>query len=123
MYGPYFLIAPIYQSTEMDKDGNDIRNNIYLPKGNWVDYFSGQEYSGDCIINSFDAPIWKLPVFVKKGAIIPMNNPNNHVSEIDKSLRTYEVYPFGKSSFTQYDDDGVIGSLQKWRRRYNPYRI
>ena len=107
MYGPYFLIAPIYQSTEMDKDGNDIRNNIYLPKGTWVDYFSGQEYSGDCIINSFDAPIWKLPVFVKKGAIIAMNNPNNHVNEIDKSLRTYEIYPFGKTSFKQYDDDGV----------------
>ncbi len=106
MYGPYFLIAPIYQSTEMDKEGNDIRNNIYLPKGNWVDYFSGQEYKGDCIINSVDAPIWKLPVFVKSGAIIPMNNPNNHVNEIDKSLRTYEVYPFGKASFTQYDDDG-----------------
>jgi len=107
MYGPYFLIAPIYQPTEMDKEGNDIRNNIYLPKGTWVDYFSGQQYSGDCIINSFSAPIWKLPVFVKRGAIIPMNNPNNHVSEIDKNLRTYEIYPFGKSSFTQYDDDGV----------------
>ncbi|MEO7834120.1 MAG: TIM-barrel domain-containing protein, partial [Ginsengibacter sp.] len=106
MYGPYFLIAPIYQSTEMDKEGNDIRNNIYLPKGTWVDYFSGQEYSGDCIINSFDTPIWKLPVFVKNGAIIPMNNPNNHVNEIDKSLRTYEIYPSGKTSFTQYDDDG-----------------
>ncbi len=107
MYGPSFLVAPIYQSTEMDKSGNDIRNNIYLPKGVWVDYFSGQEYAGDCIINSFDAPIWKLPALVKKGAIIPMNNPNNHVNEIDKNFRTYEVYPFGKSSFTQYDDDGV----------------
>ncbi|MDQ2752241.1 MAG: discoidin domain-containing protein, partial [Bacteroidota bacterium] len=107
MYGPNFLIAPIYQSTAMDKDGNDIRNNIYLPKGTWVDYFSGQEYEGDCIINSFDAPIWKLPVFVKKGAIIPMNNPNNHVTEIDKGLRSYEIYPYGKSSFTQYDDDGA----------------
>nr|HQV24099.1 hypothetical protein [Agitococcus sp.] len=32
MYGPYFLVAPIYQSTAMDKEGNDIRNNIYLPK-------------------------------------------------------------------------------------------
>ena len=106
MYGPSFLIAPIFQSTEMDKEGNDIRNNIYLPKGTWVDYFSGQEYSGDCIINSFDAPIWKLPVLVKRGAIIPMNNPNNQVNEIDKSLRTYEIYPFGKTSFTQYDDDG-----------------
>lgn len=106
MYGPYFLVASIYQPTEMDKAGNDIRNNIYLPKGLWVDYFSGQEYSGDCIINSFEAPIWKLPVFVKKGAIIPMTNPNNNVAEIDKKLRIYEVYPFGKSSFTQYDDDG-----------------
>ena len=113
MYGPSFLVAPIYQSTEMDKSGNDIRNNIYLPKGDWVDYFSGQEYAGDCIINSFDAPIWKLPVLIKKGAIIPMNNPNNHVNEIDKSLRIYEVYPFGKSSFTQYDDDGVTEAYKK----------
>ncbi len=107
MYGPSFLIAPIYQSTEMDKDGNDIRNNIYLPKGTWIDYFTGQQYSGNCIINSFEAPVWKLPVFVKRGAIIPMNNPNNDVAEIDKNLRTYEIYPFGKSSFTEYDDDGV----------------
>ncbi len=107
MYGPSFLIAPIYQATEMDKEGNDIRNNIYLPKGTWVDYFTGQEYTGDCIINSFDAPIWKLPVLVKRGAIIPMNNANNHVSEIDKNLRSYEIYPFGNSSFTQYDDDGT----------------
>lgn len=113
MYGPYFLVAPIYQSTEMDKDGNNIRNNIYLPKGTWVDYFTGQEYTGDCVINSFDAPIWKLPVLIKKGAIIPMNNPNNHVAEIDKSLRTYEVYPFGKSSFTQYDDDGETEAYKK----------
>lgn len=107
LYGPYFLVAPIYQSTAMDKDGNDIRNNIYLPKGTWVDYFSGEEYAGGCIINSFNAPLWKLPVFVKKGAIIPMNNANNHVSEIDKNIRMYELYPSGKSSFTEYDDDGL----------------
>ncbi|MCB0708201.1 MAG: alpha-xylosidase, partial [Chitinophagaceae bacterium] len=100
MYGPYFLVAPIYQSTAMDKEGNDIRNNIYLPKGTWIDYFSGEEYTGGCIINSFDAPLWKLPVFVKKGAIIPMNNANNHVSEIDEKVRLYELYPSGKSSFT-----------------------
>ena len=106
MYGSSFLVAPIYQETQVDSEGNDIRNNIYLPKGTWVDYFSGQEYEGDRIINNFDAPIWKLPVFVKKGAIIPMNNPNNHVIDIDKSVRSYEIYPSGKSSFWQYDDDG-----------------
>ena len=107
MFGPYFLVAPIYQDTKSDTLGNDIRNNIYLPRGSWVDYFSGQVYNGEQIINNFEAPIWKLPVFVKRGAIIPMVNPNNNVSEINQQRRIYEIYPYGKSSFIEYDDDGL----------------
>ena len=107
MYGPSFLVAPIYQNTAMDENGNDIRNNIYLPEGTWYDWFTGEKYEGGRIINNFDTPLWKLPVFVKAGAIIPMTNPNNNVKGIDKSLRIYEVYPAGNSSFTEYDDDGV----------------
>lgn len=107
MYGPNFLVAPIYQATKSDEFGNDIRNGIYLPEGTWIDYFTGETYQGNRIINNFDSPIWKLPLFVKSGAIIPMVNPNNNVSEINPNLRIYEVYPAGKSSFTHYDDDGV----------------
>ncbi|MES2278129.1 MAG: TIM-barrel domain-containing protein [Bacteroidota bacterium] len=107
MYGPNFLIAPIYQATRSDDKGNDIRNGIYLPEGIWIDYFTGDKYTGNSIVNNFDAPIWKLPVFVKNGAIIPMTNPNNNVSEINKKIRIYEIYPFGKSSFKEYDDDGT----------------
>jgi alpha-glucosidase (family GH31 glycosyl hydrolase) len=106
MYGPGFLVAPIYQATKSDSSGNDIRNGIYLPEGTWIDYFTGDRYEGNRVLNNFDAPVWKLPVFVKNGAIIPMANPNNNVSEINKGLRIYEIYPFGNSSFTQYDDDG-----------------
>lgn len=106
MFGPYFLIAPIYQNTKMDKDGNDIRNGIYLPKGTWIDYFTGERFDGNAITNYYSTPIWKLPVFVKPGAIIPMTNPNNNISQINKSRRIYEVYPEGNSSFTEYDDDG-----------------
>ncbi|MDV3880010.1 alpha-xylosidase [Elizabethkingia anophelis] len=107
MYGPAFLVAPIYQETKTDDKGNDIRNGIYLPKGQWIDYLTSEQYEGGQIINSFDSPIWKLPVFVKRGAIIPLVNPNNNVSEINKNLRIYEVYPLGKTSFTEYDDDGI----------------
>jgi alpha-glucosidase (family GH31 glycosyl hydrolase) len=113
LYGPYFLIAPIYKETKQDANGNDIRNGIYLPKGQWIDYFSGHQYEGNCIINNFDAPIWKLPVFVKNGAIIPMMLPNNHVTEINKGLRIYEIYPAGKTSFTEYDDDGLTEAYKK----------
>ena len=107
MYGPSLLVAPIYQNTAMDAQGNDIRNNIYLPQGTWYDWFTGEKYEGGRIINNFDTPLWKLPVFVKAGAIIPIANPNNNVKDIDKSLRIYEVYPAGSTSFTEYDDDGV----------------
>ncbi|CAH0129947.1 Alpha-xylosidase BoGH31A [Pedobacter sp. Bi27] len=107
LYGPSFLVAPIYQATKSDEKGNDIRNGIYLPEGTWIDYFTGEKYTGNSILNSFDSPLWKLPVFVKNGAIIPMTNPNNNVSEINKANRIYELYPFGKTSFTEYDDDGA----------------
>lgn len=107
LYGPSFLVAPIYQATKSDDKGNDIRNGIYLPEGIWIDYFTGEKYAGNSILNSFDVPIWKLPVFVKNGSIIPMTNPNNNVSEINKANRIYELYPSGNTSFTEYDDDGA----------------
>ena len=106
MYGPYFLVAPIYQETNTDKEGNDIRNGIYLPEGKWIDYYNGNVYEGGRLINNFATPLWKLPVFVKSGAIIPMANPNNNPTQIRKDYRIYEIYPDGYSSFTEYDDDG-----------------
>ena len=107
LYGSYFLVAPIYQATQADDEGNDVRNGIYLPEGTWIDYFTGDRYEGGRIINNYDAPLWKLPVFVKSGAIIPLANPNNNVQEIDKGLRIYELYPDGYSAFHEYDDDGT----------------
>ena len=107
MYGPAFLVAPVYQNTKADKEGNDIRNGIYLPKGTWYDFFTGEAYEGGRILNDFDAPIWKLPVFVKAGSIIPLVNANNNPSQIDRSNRTFEFYPEGQSLFYLYDDDGT----------------
>ena len=106
MFGPWYLVAPIYQNTAADAEGNDVRHGIYLPEGQWVDYFSGEHYAGGRIINSYDAPLWKQPLFVKAGAIVPLTHPHNNVNEIDPTLRIYDVYPYGESSFTEYDDDG-----------------
>jgi alpha-glucosidase (family GH31 glycosyl hydrolase) len=115
LYGPNFLVAPIYQATQADTLGNDVRNGIYLPEGFWIDYFNGDRYEGNVILNHFAAPLWKLPVFVKSGAIIPVTNPNNNVSEIDREMRIYELYPDGNSSFTEYDDDGISEEYKSGR--------
>lgn len=107
MYGDAFLVAPVYQNTAADIDGNDRRDGIYLPKGNWVDYFTGDRYAGGRIINHFDAPLWKLPVLVKADAIIPMANANNNPSEIKKDLRIFEIYAEKGTKASLYDDDGL----------------
>ncbi len=107
LYGPSFLVAPVYRENRPNESGDDIRNGIFLPEGGWIDYFTGEIYQGGRIINEFPSPLWKLPVFVKQGAIIPLVDPNNHVAEISKSKRIYEFYPHGESSFTEYDDDGT----------------
>ncbi|MGL5381000.1 discoidin domain-containing protein, partial [Clostridium sp.] len=109
MWGENMLVAPIYQNTASDTQGNDIRNDIYLPDEDqiWIDYFTGEHYRGGGVINNFEAPVWKLPLFIKNGAIIPMANENNTPETINSEERKFEVYPSGDTSFEVYEDDGL----------------
>lgn len=90
------------------KKGNDVRNGIYLPDEDqiWIDYFRGDQYRGGQTLNNFDAPIWKLSIFVKNGAIIPMWAENNGALNIEKSERIVEFWPDGNTEYTMYEDDG-----------------
>ncbi len=107
LYGPSLLVAPVYQDTRADEEGNDQRDHIYLPEGEWIDWFSGDLIPGGRVINHFDCPVWKLPVFVRRGAILPLTIPHNHPGEIPDDHRLYAIYPGPATSFTEVDDDGV----------------
>lgn len=114
LLGGDILVAPIYQNTAADAEGNDIRNDIYLPDENqvWVDYLTGEQYQGGRVLNYFEAPLWKLPVFVKNGAILPMYEENNTPDQIDRTKRIVEFWAAGESSYTVYEDDGKYISNQ-----------
>ena len=121
MWGEYLLVAPVYQDTESDDMGNDVRNGIYLPGGEdqiWIDYFTGEQYRGGQVLNGFDAPLWKLPLFVKSGAIIPMYAEHNVVEStdsegneiengLDKTQRIIEFWPDGDTDYSAIEDDGT----------------
>lgn len=110
MFGKNLLVAPVYTQTDKfnEKTYDDVRNGIYLPDEDqvWIDYFTGKQYNGGQSLNNFDAPIWKLPLFVKNGAIIPMWEENNNPKEIDKSNRIAEFWPAGTTEYTLFEDDG-----------------
>lgn len=100
MSGEWLLVAPVYEDSP-------IRNDIYLPAGKWIDYWDGTEFNGPTTVNGYAAPLDKLPLFVRAGAIIPMYPEMLHDREKPKDPVTLDIYPFGKSSFELYEDDGV----------------
>ena len=108
LLGDNFLIAPVFENYHMDDAGNDTRNGIYLPAGSdWIDYFTGVKYAGGQMLANFAAPLWKLPVFVKTGAILPLLNASNQPRDIDHTQAEFQIFPGAASTFTTFEDDGI----------------
>jgi len=97
--GESLLVAPVFKDEAK-------RDSIYFPQGRWIDYWNGDVYEGNQWINNYPAPLEKLPLFVKEGAIIPMYPAMMYDRERPADTLTVDVYPFGKSSFNLYEDDG-----------------
>ncbi|NOY78933.1 MAG: glycoside hydrolase family 31 protein [Calditrichaeota bacterium] len=69
-YGEDFLVKPIWRK-------NQTQTSVYLPRGEWVDYWNpSKTFSGPRTL-SVDVPLYKMPIFVRKGARVPMLNLND----------------------------------------------
>jgi alpha-glucosidase len=64
LLGDKLLVAPIM------KQGS-IRRTIYLPEGDWYDFHSNERYQGGTLM-TVEAPLEKLPLFVRSGTVLPM---------------------------------------------------
>jgi len=99
LLGKNILVAPVY-------DNRDVRDNIYLPEGQWFDYWDGTLYSGKTTLNEYSAPMGKLPLFVKAGSIIPMIQQMNYDNERPADTLTLDVYPGPGAEFEMFEDEG-----------------
>jgi len=100
MFGDDLLVAPIY----VDSQNKD----VYLPKGKWRYFFNDKEtFEGKQKINK-DFPLDEFPVFVKEGAIIPMNIERDYSgfgTEENMGKITFVIYPDKENSFDFYHLD------------------
>jgi alpha-D-xyloside xylohydrolase len=111
LFGNEFLVAPVV--TNPPASGPTIRS-VYLPQGNWFDYFANVRYSGGQTIIWTNANQHQMPLFVREGAVIPMISTNVQTL-LDTSYTSnpnlvlpgaglqFLVYPTTNSSFTVYD--------------------
>jgi alpha-glucosidase (family GH31 glycosyl hydrolase) len=82
-------------------------DSVYLPEGNWIDYWTGKEYSGKQHFK------YKIPkgrggfLFVRSGAIIPYQKPQQYISIDFPDTLIVRFYPDGNSGYTLLEDDGI----------------
>jgi alpha-D-xyloside xylohydrolase len=67
LFGDAMLVAPIITG-EQERD-------VWLPQGEWFDFFTGQRYEGGTHHIKTDA----IPVFVKGGTLLPVAEPVDYI--------------------------------------------
>lgn len=109
LYGDYILASPVVDSAQILK-------NIYMPAGVWIDYKNGKIYKGN---NTYAIPINNetledIPIYFKKGAIIPNQDVMNFTGEKKLPVIYMDVFPDRQlSDFNYYEDDGHTYDYEK----------
>jgi alpha-glucosidase len=109
MFGESLLVAPIVQPGQTATD-------VYLPAGQWTDWFSGKTYTGGTTAHlAVDAKSWSdIPLFVREGAIIPTQPAMDYVGQKPLTQVAVEMFPStNRTSFNYYDDNGSTYDYEK----------
>ena len=105
MVGSELLVAPVLTEGTVSRD-------VYLPAGAWYDFWTKKKIEGGKWMN-VNAPIDHLPLYVKAGSIIPMQQVVQFTDQAPVDPLTYEVFPADNAMGTLYEDDGITFAYQK----------
>ncbi len=115
LFGNELLVAPVIGPT---LGGRTTERPVYLPRGNWRDYWTQERHAGGQEITYRSADQQQFPLFVREGAIVPMlrdeaetlcdaNYANNPGVKTPNEGLWLLIYPAGASSFTMYDGTSI----------------
>jgi alpha-D-xyloside xylohydrolase len=106
MFGPALLVNPVTELKATERE-------LYLPAGTWYDFWTGKKEQGGRVLMA-DAPLEKMPLYVRAGSILPMGPVMQYTNEKPSDPVELRIYPGSESTFTLYEDDGhTYGYLQK----------
>jgi alpha-D-xyloside xylohydrolase len=104
-FGESLLICPVtaYQARE---------RKVYLPKGNWYNFWTGKKQEGGKHITA-KAALNSLPIFVKEGTILPYGPKLQYATEVTNKPITLKIYPGKDAEYTLYFDDDKSYDYEK----------
>jgi alpha-glucosidase (family GH31 glycosyl hydrolase) len=105
MFGPAFLVAPVTEEGARSR-------RVYLPAGDWYDFWTDEKFTGPCWIDA-DAPLARIPLYVRAGAVVPMLA--TAPASTNEAWTDIEVNAWAGAAgrFDLYDDDGLSYAYEK----------
>ncbi|HVF51754.1 MAG TPA: TIM-barrel domain-containing protein [Pyrinomonadaceae bacterium] len=99
LVGADLLVAPVLTQ-------GDVKRPVYFPKGDaWVDWHTGTRHEGGTFA-VVDAPIERLPLFVRAGAGIPMQPVIQHTGEMSRAPLSLLIATGADRTSRFYEDAG-----------------
>ena len=103
LWGKNILVAPVMEQASKSRE-------VYLPQGDWVNYWTEEVYTGDQTI-SVSAPLDQIPLFVRGGSIIPLSpetqNSTEDYTTIELELHYYPSNNEEEAYGRLYHDNGT----------------
>lgn len=111
MFGTAFLVCPVTEPLEYGPEstflGKEMCRKVYLPEGSgWYDFETGAYLEGGQEITA-EAPVSKMPLYVRTGSIIP------EAADYSGALARISVYGGADGMFVYYDDNGQDYDYEK----------
>jgi alpha-glucosidase/alpha-D-xyloside xylohydrolase len=99
LWGRDILVAPVVEK------GAKARR-VYLPDGDWYDWWTNEKLSGHRWVERA-VDLQTMPLYVRAGAIIPLDPVRQYTSQKVEQPTMIAVYPGTNGTFVMYEDDGA----------------
>jgi len=98
LWGRDILVAPVVEKGATTR-------RLYLPRGKWFDFWKEEVVDGGREIDRA-VVLSTTPLYVRAGAVIPMDPVRQYTDEPVTDPTTLVVYPGADGESAWYDDDG-----------------
>lgn len=111
LLGFSLLVCPVITPMYYEQDSRPIANStktrlVYLPGASaWFNFWTNLPYAGGQTLVG-DAPLDRLPLYVRAGSIVPMTDAMQFVDEMPGAPYEIHVYCGADAEFELYEDAG-----------------
>ena len=115
MFGPAIMVNPVLKA-------DATKRNVYLPAAAaWYDFWTGKSLTGGQEIEA-DAPLDRIPLFVRAGSILPMGPQIEYATQDPAGPIELRIYRGADGKFDLYEDAGDGYEYEKGQHSVIPIR-